>query len=233
MQLDPEIERLSPIHNRHQVLGARFALQAGWLIPEVYTASDEEATILRESVALVDISARGKLIIKGADVDGIFTAHFGKSPTKLGDVIEIETTHLLIAKLTSDEFLILTLPGSEQESITSLEAEITSKNIFVSVIDQTSGLVGLSISGLESTRMMRKLCALDFDPTEFPNLHVAQSSFAKIRTTIIRHDQGSSPAYELFADCSYADYLWDTILDAGLEFGIQPVGWEALRGRNT
>jgi heterotetrameric sarcosine oxidase gamma subunit len=140
---------------------------------------------------------------------------------------------MVVAKLTSDEFLILVFPGEEMELAVSLEAEIVSQDNFVSLIDQTSGLVGLLISGPKSAGVMSKLCALDFNPTDFPNLHVAQSSFAKVRATIIRRDLGNLPTFELFADRSYAGYLWDTILDAGQEFDIQPAGWEAFKGINT
>jgi len=75
---------------------------------------------------------------------------------------------------------------------------------------------------------MRKLCSLPFRTKIFPDLHVAQRSFAKTRTTIIRYDRGDSLAFELYADRSYGGYLWEAILDAGTEFGIQPVGWGAL-----
>ena len=124
--------------------------------------------------------------------------------TKRGDVIEVRSSKLLVTKLAPDEFLILTPPGSENDLEASLEAEIISQDAFVSVIDQTSGLVGLLIAGPMSVGVMQKLCALSFTPSEFPNLHVAQSGFAKVRTTIVRHDQGNLPIFELYADCSYA-----------------------------
>ncbi len=183
---------------------------------------------MQESVGLADISAMGKLTLKGIHAGAVISASLGESPTKAGVVIAIEANNILVANLTSDEFLILTPPGVEREITASLDTEIASQDSFVSVIDQTSGLVGFSISGLESTEVMRKLCAITFGSKDFPNLHVAQSSFAKVRATIIRHDQGASSAFQLFADRSYGEYLWDAILDAGREFGIQPVGWDAM-----
>jgi heterotetrameric sarcosine oxidase gamma subunit len=228
MQIDSDPRRLSSVHERHQTLNARFGLQGGWFVPEIYTSHEQEITALRESVGLVDISARGKLIIKGTKVDGIINENLGETPTRPGDVIEIQSKQILVAKLTSDELIILTSPGAEQEIGSFLETEIASHKSFVSVIDQTSGLVGLQISGPKSIGVMRKLCALDFNPTGFPNLYIAQSSFAKVRATIIRHDQGNLPTFELYADRSYAGYLWDAILDAGKEFAIRPVGWEAI-----
>jgi heterotetrameric sarcosine oxidase gamma subunit len=158
----------------------------------------------------------------------VIAARFGDVPTKPGEVREIRSNQILVAALTPDEFLILTQPSIEKEWTTSLETEIASQGSFMSVIDLTSGLVGLSISGPRSVEVNRKLCALPFNSREFPNLSVAQSSFAHVRTTIIRHDQDGSPAFELFADRSYSEYLWDTILDAGKEFGMRPVGWGVL-----
>jgi heterotetrameric sarcosine oxidase gamma subunit len=232
MPLDPEPKRLSPLHNRHQTLGAHFDLRGDWLIPEVYTASAEEAAALREGVGLIDISIWGKLILKGVNTSAVIAACLGDSPAKPGEVREIKSNQISAAELTPDEFLILTPPGAEKKLATSLEVAITSQDIFASVIDQTSGLVGLSISGPKSTAVMRKLCAIPFSSKDFPNLCVAQSSFAKVRATIIRHDGSDSPAFELFADCSYGEYLWEAILDAGSEFGIRPVGWEAIGASN-
>ena len=228
MQINSEPNRLSPLHTQHHTLDAHFELRNGWLSPDVYTTTEEETATLRDHVGLADISARGKLIIKGSKVDGLIAAHFGESPTKPGNVLAVESNHLLISKLTTDEFLILSSPGVEQEIITSLEAEIASQNTFVSLVDQTSGMVGVSIAGLNSVGLIEKLCALDFNPINFPDMRVAQSSFAKVRTTIIRHDRDEMLRFELYADRSYADYLWNTILDAGMELGIKPVGWVAI-----
>ena len=228
MEKDTQPKRLGPLHDQHQILGARFDLRGGWLVPEVYTNVEGKAKVLQENVGLTDISAWGKITLKGDHSGAIISASLGETPTEAGVVIEIKPKQIFVAKITPDEFLLLTSPGSEKVVTAALEAEIASQNTFASLIDQTSGLVGFSILGPESTEVMRKLCALSFNSKDFPNMHVAQSSFAKVRATILRHDRSASPAFELFADRSYGEYLWDVILDAGREFGIQPVGWETM-----
>jgi sarcosine oxidase subunit alpha len=225
---DTQPKRLSPLYEQHQTLGARFYVRNRWLVPEVYTTTEDEAEVLQGRVGLTDISSWGKLTLKGIDVGAIIFASFGESPTKARVAEEIKPKHILVAQLTPDEFLVLTPPGMEKEIADVLETEIASQSTFVSLIDQTSGLVGFSIVGQESTELMRKLCALSFNTMDFPDLHVAQSSFAKVRATIIRHNRDASPTFELFADRSYGEYLWNAILDAGREFGIQPVGWKVL-----
>jgi len=230
MEADIQPKRLSPLYDQHRTLDVRFNPRGGWLVPEVYTDAEGESKTLQESVGLADISAWGKLTLKGVAAGAVVVASLGESPTEAGVVMEIKPKQILVAQLTADESLILTPPGAEKEIATLLEAEIVSQNSFVSIIDQTSGLAGFSISGPESAGVMRKLCALSFNSKDFPNMHVAQGSFAKVRATILRHDRDSLPAFELFADRSYGEYLWDAILDAGMEFAMRPVGWEALEG---
>ncbi|MCP5095608.1 MAG: hypothetical protein GY943_08660, partial [Chloroflexi bacterium] len=68
--------------------------------------------------------------------------------------------------------------------------------------------------------------------SEFPNGMAKQSSVAKTTQIIIRRDLGNMPAYALIGGRSLAVYLWQTILEAGQDLGIQPVGLEALSSRS-
>lgn len=230
MQMKTKPERLSPLHNKHQSLDAHFVNVAGWQVAEVFSSSADEMAALRDKIGLVDNSPNGKLSLKGLEVGSVVSALYGEAPKQVGEVIEIKSSSLLVGQLSPDEFLILTPPQSGKEIAASLGEEIASRKVFVSLSDQTSGLVGLAILGPKCGQVMSKLCAIPFEPAAFPNLHAAQSSFAKVRATIFRHDRDQLPVFELYADRSYADYLWDTILDAGGEFGIQPVGWKSYPG---
>lgn len=222
-------DRLSPLQDWHQKTGARFANRAGWLVPEVYTTPEEESAVLHERAGLIDISARGKLMIKGKNANMVVAAAFGSAPIKPGNVIGVKSNHLSASLLVSDELLVLTSPGAEDRITASLTIEIESQGSFVSVFNWTSGLAGLLICGPQSTAVMEKLSAIPFNPKDFPNLFAAQCGFAKVRAAIIRQDRMGLPAYELYVDRSYGTYLWNTILDAGREFGMQPAGWESLK----
>lgn len=228
MQPDTKPQRLSPIHTYHEGMDARFNFQAGWLIPEVYTTPEEESAALDERVGLADISAHGKITVMGDLSPTVIAARWSDIPTDPGDVSAVRSSNIQIAKLTPDEFLILTTPGDEKGITDSLEKEVAGQDGFVTVLDRTSGVVGFLLQGPKCLQLLSKLCPLPFAPEAFPDLHAAQSSFAKTRTTIIRYDRGDSLAFELYADRSYGGYLWEAILDAGAEFDIQPVGWGAL-----
>ena len=76
--------------------------------------------------------------------------------------------------------------------------------------------------------MLSQLCGLDFREPAFPNLAVKQTSVAKTRQMIRRRDFGPLPSYSLAGDQSVAAYLWQALMSAGREYGLRPVGVEAL-----
>lgn len=222
----------SPLHATHQTLQAQFEEYAGWQLPGVYKSVAEEVATVQQYVGVCDISAGGVLRIRGTQAHKVLAAMFDTAPASVGDVIVVRLEHgqSKIASLTRDEFLILTGPStySKRQAIEQMLMRQVESEQFVSVVDQTSGMAGLLIAGPASRSLMSKLCALSFHSDAFPNLHVAQSSFAKVHATLLRNDFGEVPVFELYVDRSYAVYVWETLMDAGQEFDIVPVGWTAI-----
>ena len=75
---------------------------------------------------------------------------------------------------------------------------------------------------------------MDLHPKAFPNNSAKQSSVAKTSQLIIRSDRVSASgattvtAYTLIGARSLAAYLWETVLEAGRDLGIAPIGQAAL-----
>jgi heterotetrameric sarcosine oxidase gamma subunit len=219
--------RLSPLHAIHRGLGAQFEYQAGWQIPKAYTSLPVEAAVLRERVGVVDVSAVSKLLVKGDEAQGLLTTMFDTVPAEPGLVSEMNAQdgRGYIARLTADEFLVITSPGTEGDTAQRLRTNQESH--FVTVVDQTSGLAGLLVAGPNSRELLSKLCGLSFAPADFPDRRMAQTSLAKVHALIVHADRGDLPAFELYFERPYGVYVWEAVLDAGAEFGIAPCGWEA------
>ena len=234
--LDRRPTRHSPLHTIHRELGAQFENHAGWQVPKVYESSQVEVTAVQERVGVVDVSAVGKLTAQGDAAQELLTFVFDAVPEAPGHVSPtLRKDSCYIARLTMDEFLIVTPRDVEREMLQRFDSERERHGLFVTVVDQTSGLAGLLLVGPDSRKLLSKLCALPFGPslepksftlTDFPNHRVAQSSLAKVRILIVRNDRGDTPAFELFFERPYAEYVWESVMDAGAEFGIVPCGWE-------
>lgn len=227
--------RLSPLHATHQTLGAQFVSIDGWQVPQAYTSPEGETAGGQERVGVADLSPCGKLTVRGEAARELLADVFGLAPSAPGLVSPMaaptETGQpvrgVSVARLTPDEFLIITPPGEDQEAAQAIEERRVAGGLFVSVVNQTPGLAGLLVVGPRGRDVLSKLCALPLSPDDFPNRRVAQSSLAKVRAILVRNDVGGLPAFELYFERPYAEYVWTSLVDAGGEFGVTPFGWKA------
>jgi heterotetrameric sarcosine oxidase gamma subunit len=97
---------------------------------------------------------------------------------------------------------------------------------FVSVIDMTHGRALVRVTGAQAAAMMAKLCAVDLADRVSPDGTAFRSSVAKVVTDVIRDDRDGTRSYLLHCERSSGQYLFDALLDAGGEFGIEAIGTE-------
>jgi glycine cleavage system aminomethyltransferase T len=65
------------------------------------------------------------------------------------------------------------------------------------------------------------------------NQSTAQTSLAKTHCILTRDDIAEVPTFRLLIGREYGEFVWNTVLDAGKEFGIVAVGIEALKKSNS
>ncbi len=97
---------------------------------------------------------------------------------------------------------------------------------FVSVVDVTHGRALIRLTGTRAASVLAKLCAIDLAELVTPNGAAFRSSVAKLVTDVVRDDREGTPSYLLHCERSSGQYLFDALLDAGAEFGIEPTATE-------
>lgn len=73
------------------------------------------------------------------------------------------------------------------------------------------------------------MCGVDLRTHKFGKGEIAQTSLAQTNAIILRNDFATTPGFFILSDVSLTEYLWDSLLDAMLEFDGSPVGIGALR----
>jgi heterotetrameric sarcosine oxidase gamma subunit len=139
------------------------------------------------------------------------------------------TSGTLVLRPGPDEWLLLGPPGDAPGLVAQWEG--VAGDGLTTVVDITSGRALLRLTGDRAPDVLAKVCAVDAlavtDGTAF------RSAVAGVVTEVVR-DDGSGPerSYLLACDWSFGQYLFDALIDAGCEFGIQPHGFfeEAHRG---
>ena len=128
------------------------------------------------------------------------------------------------------EWLLLSSPGANSSVIRRVE-EVPDEGL-VSVFDATHGRALMRVTGARAPDLLAKVCGVDLSEEVTPHGAAFRSSVAKLVTDVVRDDRDGERSYLLHCERSSGQYLFDALLDAGDEFGIEVVGFTApeMRG---
>ena len=226
-------ERRTAMYHAQLPLGAVMALADGWQLPSGYGDVTQEAAWLRDTVGVSDISPLGKLRVVGADASELAGALVPQAAgLAVGSVGEADSPlerggKLLAARLTADEFLLLTPTGVAPAAMDAMLGHDVS---CAHIVDITSGLSGVSIIGPASPRLLNGITELDVSPRAMPDLACAQARFAEIQGILLRRDAHGVPIFQLYTAREFGEYLWEAIVTAAKHEEGGPAGTEALLG---
>lgn len=225
--------KYTALHHQHLALGAAMVDDSGWQRPERYGPAEEELKAVQEGVGLCDISPVEKLDLKGKQIARALESLFSlRDLPQIGQVKRMALNNptgtsgieVSCCRLGGDHVLLLTEPGALATVEHALTQQIKATNECIHLTNLTSALAAVQTVGPYSRELLRKLTALDLSPQRFVDLTCAQGSVAKVHALVIRADLGPELAYEVYCGREFGEYLWDTLRDAGQEFGAVPFG---------
>jgi aminomethyltransferase len=223
----------SPLHDRHEALGAKFAEFGGWLMPLEYSGVLKEHAAVRDGVGVFDVSHLGKALVRGpgaADfVNSCLTndlgrIHPGKAQYTLccndnGGVVDD-----IIAYLRSDDEVFLIPNASNNSEVVRLLSAAAPDG--VEVLNQHRDYAVLAVQG---TRSDEVLSALGL-PVGHEYMSYAVGSLDGIEFSVCRTGYTGERGYELVVPSAAAAAVWDALFGAGERFGLVPAG---LGARDT
>lgn len=226
-------QKLTPLFATAQAAGATFTEEAGWQVADAFGDTDVEVATARHAVALVDRSANGKILVEGDGATATLQAAWDMPSLAIGEGTRAGTNAAY--RLRDDVYFVSTPPGEEAAALSALEAAAQESAEQVTVTDVTHGRSELHVIGPRAAELLSRLCGLDFHPAQFPEGTAKQSRVAKTNQIVIRRDLEAMPrlhAYALIGGRSLAAYLWETILEAGRDLNVTPLGRAGLSALN-
>lgn len=100
---------------------------------------------------------------------------------------------------------------------------------FATLTDLTHGRALMRLTGRQATMVLEKLCPIDLSDRMCPNGAAFRASVANVVTDVLRDDIDGISAYLLHCERSSGQFLFDAVLDAGTEFGIDVEGFSWLQ----
>jgi len=140
----------------------------------------------------------------------------------------------LVAGIVHEEWLLIGPPGLSLPS--HLAAYADGGPELVTIVDVTHARALIRIVGPDSAKVMSKLCAIDFGDRASPDNTALRTSMAGLAVEIVRSDvanrydgaPGSDArlrSYLVLCERSAGQYLFNILLDAGQEFGMDVEGF--------
>ncbi|MEV6489055.1 glycine cleavage system aminomethyltransferase GcvT [Actinoplanes sp. NPDC051633] len=217
----------SPLHDRHEALGAKFAEFGGWEMPLEYSGGGvlKEHTAVRTGAGVFDVSHLGKAGVVGpgaaAFVNECLTNDLGRiAPGKAqytlccdesGGVVDD-----MIAYLFSDDDVFLIPNAANTADVVDRLAAAAPSGVTVSNLHTKYAI--LAVQGPSSGEAVRAL--------GFPTEHDYMSFSADEKAVVCRTGYTGEVGYELVLPWDQAGPVWDALVGNG----VRPCG---LGARDT
>jgi heterotetrameric sarcosine oxidase gamma subunit len=141
---------------------------------------------------------------------------------------------VLVARVSPEEWVMIGAPGTPLPSAMSRSSDGSAPS---AVMDLTHARALIRIVGADSARVLSKLCGINLADTMTPDDTALRTSVARLVAEVIRNDLAEpssatdrerlARSYLIMCERSAGQYLFDTLLDAGQEFGIDIEGFAA------
>jgi len=227
------------MHYQHAEATRNFMNMGVWKRPLLYTTIAEEYDAVRNHAGLIDVSTLGKLSVHGAHapamLDKIYTHWFSKlevGRARYGVICDDSGTILddgTVARLTDDHYYVTTSTGNIDFVEQWIKWWATGNDQCVHIVNLTSGIAAVNVAGPEARNILTKVTDADLSDNAFPYMACRESTVAEVQAILLRVGFVGETGWEIHFPAEYGEYIWNSLLEAGKEFGLKPFGVEAQR----
>lgn len=252
--------RRSPIYEQTKKLGAVFGEVNGWERPNWYArggvkpdyeysygrqnwfpCADYEAKQLMTKCAFFDQSSFAKYSVEGRDackvLNRISANNIDVAPGRvvytqwLNERGGIEAD-LTVTRLAEDKFMVVTGSAPQSRDFAWLKRN-TPEDAHCIATDITSGLPMIAVMGPNSRALLQKLSRADLSNQAFPfgTSQEIEIGYARVRASRITYV--GELGWELYIPTEFAAHVFETLTEAGAEFGLTPAGMHTMNNCRT
>jgi aminomethyltransferase len=217
----------------HKQLNAKMVPFAGYEMPVQYPKGIiHEHKLVRESVGVFDVTHMGEFMITGKDALAFVQKITVNDASKLtvgaiqysamcfneGGIID----DLLVYRLEDSKYMLVVNASNIDKDFGWCEKNAVGMDIELKNISDETHL--LAIQGPKSIETLQKLTETDLSAIKFYNFEYGK--IAGVEMILSRTGYTGEIGFELYFHGGFEDAkkVWDSIMEAGKEFGIEAVG---------
>ncbi len=238
-----EPRRLSPMHGWHVAHGATPLVAGAWIRPDHYGDPGGEASAVRSSVGIIDVTPIGKLDLHGPDVARLLNLVYVNRWSKLpvgrvrygvmcaedGVVLDDGVT----GRLGEDHYLMTTTSSGAATVWEWIEGWLQTEHPDwrVHVTPVTTAYASINLAGPRSRDLLSRLVQdIDLAAEAFPYLHVRTGTVAGVEDCVVwRIGFTGELSFEVHVPAGYGLHVWEQLVEQGQDLGVRAFGVEAQR----
>jgi aminomethyltransferase len=227
--------RHTPLYDKHVALGAKMVPFAGWEMPIQYAGIVAEHRAVRGGAGLFDLSHMGEFLFEGtgalsaldrlvsSDIAGLEVGHarYGLLTNEKGTIVD----DVIVYRYAPDRLAMVVNAANIEKDAAHVRRHLASGVRFDDLSDQTALIAP---QGPRAAKVLSRVAAMNVD--DLIPFGVAATKVAGVAATVARTGYTGEDGFEVFVPNADAGRVWDALLDAGKEDGIQPIG---LGARDT
>ena len=220
----------------HAALGAKMVPFAGYNMPVSYQGINIEHQTVREKVGVFDVSHMGEFFVTGPNALSLIQrvcsndaskledgeAQYSCFPNQDGGVVD----DLIVYRIAAEKWLLVV----NASNIDKDWAWINLHNTMGASLENSSDHYSLlAIQGPKAIQAMQSLTQENLSAIKFYTFKI--NTFAGVENVIISATgYTGSGGFEIYCKNTQVAKIWTKVLEAGADWGIQPIG---LAARDT
>ena len=226
----------TPLYERHAAQGANIVPFAGYLLPVQYSGVIEEHEAVRGKAGLFDVNHMGEILVYGRDalrnINKMFTNDFTDMQDGMvrytlacnerGGIVD----DLLVYRFSEERYMAVPNASNRRKVFDFISGYLSGDTM---AEDLSDGYAQIALQGPRSLDVLSRLAAGSDIPAKYYSF-TSGKKVAGAVCLISKTGYTGEQGYELYCSPHDAPGLWDSILEAGKDFGLLPCG---LGARDT
>jgi aminomethyltransferase len=228
--------KLTALNHVHRALGAKMVPFAGYDMPVLYKNLIQEHHAVRNAVGVFDVSHMGEVFITGDkafdlvqymtsnDVSALSDGRVQYScmPNDQGGIVD----DLLVYRFAADKYFLVINASNIEKDLAWMHKQ--NEKFGATIENKSDDYSLLAIQGPKAIAALQKLTEVNL--SEIPYYHFTEGVLANMHMIISNTGYTGAGGFELYVKNNEVEALWNAVMDAGAEFGIEPCG---LGARDT
>jgi len=226
----------TPLYEKHIDFKGKVIDFGGWALPVEYQGILSEHEAVRTAAGLFDVSHMGEVSVKGPDAEKYiqkmvandistmtnFQIYYSPMCYPDGGVVD----DLLVYKYNNEDYLIVINASNTDKDFQWFQDHLEGN---VEVSNMSPCYAELALQGPKSEVILQKLTSTNLDEIKFYHFK-PEVKLQGISALVSRTGYTGEDGFEIYLDPKDAPAVWEKLLEAGKEEGLEPAG---LGARDT